>query len=365
MENSNFYAVVMAGGKGERFWPQSRTNHPKQLLRLIGNLTLIEQTVERLKPLVPLKNILIITNQDYVAPMRSLLADLPSENIIGEPVGRDTAPCVALAAGIVRAKAGSDDAVMFLLPADHVIRNVQAMRCALEDCAKRAGESSNMVTIGVNPTSASAGYGYIKCGEQLPDGMRTKFFKSLGFKEKPNIETAEKFIAAGNYKWNSGIFIWSVKTIMEAFARHAPELETMAKRLGDAFVKNNIDNVLIEEYGKCDNISIDYAVMEKVKNVIVAECNFDWDDVGSWTALRNQVRPGKNNNVVRGLSENIDSYNNIIVGDSKHLIALIDVDDLIIVHTDDATLVCNAKSAQRIKELVHNLGQKPELSRFL
>jgi len=365
MDNNNFYAVVMAGGKGERFWPQSRVNHPKQLLRLIGNLTLLEQTVERLKPLVPAENILIITNKDYVAPMQSLLTNLPAENIIGEPVGRDTAPCVALAAGIVRAKAENDDAIMFLLPADHVIRNVQAMRDELEDCAKLAGGKDSIVTIGVNPTSASTGYGYIKCGEQLSDGTNTKFFKSLGFKEKPNIETAEKFVRDGNYKWNSGMFVWSVKTIMDAFKQHAPHLEAMAKRFTEASLQNNIECAMADEYKKCDKISIDYAVMEKVEDVIIAECSFDWDDVGSWTALRNQVRPDEKNNVVRGLFEGIDSANNIVVSDSKHLIAAIDVEDLIIVHTDDATLVCNAKSAQRIKELVHTLGLNPELSKFI
>ena len=365
MENKNFYAVVMAGGKGERFWPQSRINHPKQLLRLIGNLTLLEQTAERLKPLVPEENILIITNQDYVAPMRSLLKNLPAENIIGEPVGKDTAPCVALAAGIVRAKAGNDDAVMFLLPADHVIRNVNAMRSELKDCAELAAKSDSIITIGVNPTSASTGYGYIKCGEQMPDGTDTKFFKSLGFKEKPNIGTAQRFITDGNYRWNSGMFIWSIKTINDAFHKYAPGLESMAKRLSEAYVSDNIEQAMAEEYDKCDKISIDYAVMEKVENVLVAECSFDWDDVGSWTALRNQIRPDRDNNVVRGLFKNIDSSNNIVVSDSKHLIAAIDVEDMIIVHTDDATLVCNAKSAQRIKELVHSLGLNVELSKFI
>jgi mannose-1-phosphate guanylyltransferase len=365
MDNKNFYAIVMAGGKGERFWPQSRANHPKQLLRLIGNLTLLEQTVERLKPLVPAENILIITNQDYVAPMRSLLKNLPSENIIGEPVGKDTAPCVALATGIVRAKNGGENAVMFLLPADHVIRNTKAMRSELEDCAKLAADSDNIVTIGVNPASASTGYGYIKCGEQIETPDNTRFFKSLGFKEKPNIETAENFFEDGNYRWNSGIFIWSLKTILDAFSKHAPHLEAMAGRFAEAFAKGDIDRAMLEEYENCDKISIDYALMEKVENVIVAECSFDWDDVGSWTALRNQVRPDKDGNVVRGLFRDLDSSNNIVVSDTKHLVAAIDVEDLIIVHTDDATLVCNAKSAQRIKELVHYLGLYPEMSSFL
>ncbi|MDD5727784.1 MAG: sugar phosphate nucleotidyltransferase [Victivallales bacterium] len=365
MQNKNFYAVIMAGGKGERFWPQSRTDHPKQLLRLIGNLTLLEQTVERLKPLVPAENILIITNQDYLAPMRSLLSDLPPENIIGEPAGRDTAPCVALATGIVSVKSGNADAVMFLLPADHVIRNVAAMRTQLEDCARVAGDTGNVVTIGVNPATASTGYGYIKCGERLAEDSGTKFFAGLGFKEKPDVETAEKFLAAGNYKWNSGIFIWSVKTVRAAFRKHAPYLEDMTEKFSRAFARHDIDQAMADEYAACDKISIDYAVMEKIENVIVAECAFDWDDVGSWTALRNQLRPDRQNNVVRGLFENLDSRNNIVVGDSKHLIAAVDVKDMIIVHTDDVTLVCNAKSAQRIKELVHKLGTNPELAKFL
>ncbi|QSH40346.1 sugar phosphate nucleotidyltransferase [Lentisphaerota bacterium ZTH] len=365
MKKENFYAIVMAGGKGERFWPQSRASHPKQLLRLIGNLTLIEQTVERLTPLVPLENIIIVTNHDYVAPMRSLLAKLPADNIIGEPVGRDTAPCVALAAGIVKAKSKSDDAVMLLLPSDHVIRNSASMLQVLSDSGEVAVESKSIVTIGVNPSFASTGYGYIHCGEAVESAHGTKFFKSLGFTEKPNLKTAEKFLKAGTYKWNSGMFIWTLGTIMQALNQFAPELHGLAERLGEAFAADNLENALAEEYQNCEKISIDYAVMEKVDNVTVAECTFDWDDVGSWTALRNQIRPSENNNVVRGLFEGLDAKNCIVVGDAKHLIAAIDVEDLIIVHTDDATLVCNAKSAQRIKELVHRVGQRQEYSKFL
>jgi mannose-1-phosphate guanylyltransferase len=364
MIKDNYYAVVMAGGKGERFWPQSRTSHPKQLLRLIGNLTLIEQTVARLMPLIKPENIIVITNHDYIAPMRSLLTDLPQENIIGEPVGRDTAPCVALAAGIVMARSQDKNAVMLLLPADHIIRDTESMLKVLDDSAKVALEG-NIVTIGVNPSFASTGYGYIQCGEQLPQDSETSFFKSLGFKEKPDLATAEKFIAEECYKWNSGMFAWTVDTILNAFKQHAPALAKSAIVLQKAAKKGNLDAVLAEEYPQCERISIDYAVMEKVDNVVVAECAFDWDDVGSWTALRNQIRPRENNNVIRGMFESIDASNCIVVGDANHLITAIDVDNLIIIHTDDATLVCNAKSAQRIKELVHILGEKPETKRFL
>jgi mannose-1-phosphate guanylyltransferase len=364
MNKDNYYAVVMAGGKGERFWPQSRTSHPKQLLRLIGNLTLIEQTVARLMPLIKAENIIVITNHDYIAPMRSLLTNLPEENIIGEPVGRDTAPCVALAAGVVMARAKDKNAIMMLLPADHVIRDTDSMLKVLDDSAKVALEG-NIVTIGVGPSFASTGYGYIQCGERLEIDSETAFFKSLGFKEKPDSPTAEKFIADDCYKWNSGMFVWSVNTIIKAFKKYVPSLAKSVVAFQHATEQGKLETVLAEEYKHCEKISIDYAVMEKVDNVVVAECAFDWDDVGSWTALRNQIRPRQNNNVIRGKFESLGTSNCIVVGDTNHLITAIDVDDLIIIHTDDATLVCNAKSAQRIKELVHLLGEKPETRRFI
>lgn len=363
-EQKDFYAIVMAGGKGERFWPQSRVSHPKQLLRLIGNLTLIEQTVERLMPLVPQENILVITNEDYVEPMRKLLDTLPPENIIGEPVGRDTAPCVALAAGIIKARSDNDNAVMVTLPSDHIIRDTDSLVQVLSDCAEPARDGQ-IVTIGITPTCANTGYGYIHCGEKLDYPTDTKFCKSLGFREKPNLETAEQLLADGCYKWNSGMFVWSVKAIRDAFKEYAPNLEDLACELEQAERDGKLFEVLPVAYQNCQKISIDYAVMEKVDKVAVAECSFDWDDVGSWTALRNQIRPDENNNVVRGMFEGIDASDNIVVSDSNHLIAAIDVKDMIIIHTDDATLVCNAKSAQRIKELVHQIGANPDLSRFI
>jgi mannose-1-phosphate guanylyltransferase len=363
MSNEKYYAVVMAGGKGERFWPQSRVSHPKQLLRLIGNLTLIEQTVERLVPLIKLENIIVITNQEYVAPMRSLLSQLPKENIIGEPVGRDTAPCIGLAAGVVKAR-GGDDAVMIMLPSDHAIQDSTGMQKVLQKSAEVA-QTGSIVTIGVNPSFASTGYGYIHCGAVTEEKDGVKFFRSLGFKEKPDTKTAEKLVAEGCYKWNSGMFIWTVDTIMTALQQFIPCLNTTAIKLCEAEKNGTLEQSLLELYPACQKISIDYAIMEKVSNVIVAECIFDWDDVGSWTALRNQIKPNENNNVIRGLYEGIDSENNIIVGESKHLIATIDVDNLIVVHTDDATLICNAKSAQRIKELVQKISSKPELKKYL
>lgn len=364
MGKKDVFAVIMAGGKGERFWPQSRGSRPKQLLRLLGDLTMIEQTVNRLKPLMPPENILVITNVDYVEPMQSLLGELPPENIIGEPCGRDTAPCVALATALVASKTDNPDAVMLVLPADHVINDVDVMVAVLSDCAEMAAKG-DIVTIGVNPAFPSTGYGYIKCEDPIDTGLKTKFYVSGGFREKPDIDTAEEFLAAGCYKWNSGMFAWSVSTIMASFMLHVPALAEGAVILKNSVNAGNFAEELKKQYESFEKISIDYAVMEKVDNVVVAECAFDWDDVGSWTALRNQIKPSEDNNVVRGLHVGLNTKNCIIFGESDHLISTIDVDDLIIVNTEDATLVCKSESAQRIKEIVHKLGENPDWKGFI
>ena len=270
----------------------------------------------------------------------------------------------ALAAGIIKARSDNDNAVMVALPSDHIIRDTDSLINVLSDCAAPARDGQ-IVTIGITPTCANTGYGYIHCGEKLAYDTETVFCKSLGFREKPNLETAEKLLADGNYKWNSGMFVWSVKAIRDAFKAYAPDLEDLASTLEQAERDGKLFEVLPGAYHDCQKISIDYAVMEKVDKVAVAECSFDWDDVGSWTALRNQVRPNEDNNVVRGMFEGIDATDNIVVSDGNHLIAAIDVKDMIIIHTDDATLVCNAKSAQRIKELVHQIGANPDLSSFI
>ena len=364
MDYNNTFAVIMAGGRGERFWPQSRHSNPKQLLKLISDVTLIEQTVNRLDTFIPKQNVFIITNDDYVESMRTLLTVLPPENIIGEPVGRDTAPCVALAAGVVKAKADSDDAVMFLLPADHVINDAESMIAVMEDCTEFA-QNGNVVTIGVPPTFPSTAYGYIHCGKKIDSASTTPFYVSEGFKEKPDLETAETFLKSGDYHWNSGMFCWSVKTICSAFEKHCAELSPVITKFEEAFRSQDLTRCLAEVYPSLSKISIDYAIMEKISNVVVAECSFDWDDVGSWTALRNQLPADESNNVIRGTHVGVDSTNNIIVAKPGHVITTIDVDNLIIVQTDDATLVCSADSAQRIKEVIQIMKNKQDFDKYL
>jgi mannose-1-phosphate guanylyltransferase len=253
---------------------------------------------------------------------------------------------------------------MLMLPSDHVIRNTGEMRKVLGDCADVA-DRGYVVTIAVKPTFPSTGYGYIHFGERIETGGQTVFRHGKGFREKPSAEVAEQFIREGNYGWNSGMFVWTLPTIFQAFRTYAPSLAKLTEVLESAIRAGRLDTALASEFPKTEKISIDYSIMEKVEPVAVAECTFDWDDVGSWTALRNQIRPEENNNVVRGLHVSLDSSDCVIVGDAKHLITTVDVHDLIIVHTEDATLVCRAKSAQRIKNLLQLLADRPDLAKFL
>lgn len=359
------YAVVMAGGRGERFWPKSRNARPKQLLKLTGNLTMIEETVDRIREVTDAEHILVITNREYVDAIRELLPELPPGNIIGEPAGRDTGPCAALAAALVKERGGAD-AVMLLLPADHAIRRRRELTEVLRDAAVLAAERPGcLVTIGVPPTGPETAYGYIHCGEELKMRSRTRFYRSLGFKEKPNAERARAFVEAGCYRWNSGMFIWQIRSLYEAFRRHAPELAELFDDIGALIRAGKFESGLAERFLAARKISIDYAVMEKAEDVAVAECRFDWDDVGSWTALRNHLPVDGDGNAVEGLFAGVDTRNLTVVGSADHLIAAIGVQDLVIVNTGDVTLVCRASEAQRIRELVKLADTRPELKKYL
>ncbi len=366
MENNKVFAVILAGGRGERFWPQSRASHPKQLLRLMGNLTMIEQATDRLIPLVPVENILVITNQEYVNSMQQLLRRIPSGNIIGELTGLDTAPCMALAAGIIRARAGADgDPVMVVSPADHIIRNSGRFREIMADAVAYAAKNEVLVTLGVKPRFLSTGFGYVKHGILLEQTEHTRIFQVESFTEKPNSAIAEACIASGRCWWNSGFFVWRHSVIMNAMQEVAPGLHKLAAEAELAELEHDLLPVLRSGYAALSRNSIDYAIMEKTGNIVVAEVDFDWEDVGSWTSMRSQTRAGANNNVVRGLFASLDTYDCCVVSTPGHLVATIDVRDLIIVHTDDATLVCSEKSAQRVKELVQKLNKNPEMQKFL
>ncbi len=369
---SNNYAVIMAGGRGERFWPQSRVSHPKQLLRLLGNLTLIEQTVKRLgkETIIPLENILIMTNIDYVIPMQTLLKNIPKENIIGEVECKDTAPCIALATAIIKRKTSNfDDAVMVVLPSDQAIKDEKSLQSSLEASIAMARQQKQMVTIGVKPTFPSTGYGYIQCKHDSELAAFTKtdgnnhFYKGIKFIEKPNLKNANKYIKSDEFRWNSGIFIWSLTTIYKNFKSFTPQLATFIDLLINP--DEDLNEMIRDYYPELNKISIDYAIMEHISDFSVIECTFDWDDVGCWTAIENQIIPGVDHNFSKGTFESINSYDNIVITEENHLVATIGMKDTIIVHTDDATLVCSKESAQLVKDLVQKLSDNDKMKKFL
>ncbi|HLG28919.1 MAG TPA: mannose-1-phosphate guanylyltransferase, partial [Candidatus Brocadiales bacterium] len=357
------YAVIMAGGSGTRFWPWSRQNTPKQLLNITGNLsacgdaqagkTMIEQPVSNVTPLVGTDHILIVTNKTQIRKIKKLLPGIPPDNIIAEPLGRDTAPCIGLAAAIIEKR--SPSAVMMALPSDHLIRPADKFAEALNAAAKVAIESNALVTFGIKPFEPSVNYGYIHRGKLSGEKAVCPIYEVKGFKEKPDRNTAQTFLDSGEYYWNGGIFVWKTDVILENIARFLPKLSEGLNRISNA---NFSQSAIAKEYKRFEKISIDYGVMEKANNVKVLEANFEWDDVGGWQALERLHKTPQGDNTVRSKHCGIETSNCIIIGNDKHLIATVGVSDLIIVHTKDATLVCNKHNAEDVKKLVAQLKDK-------
>lgn len=367
------FVIIMAGGKGERFWPVSREATPKQLITLLGERSFLQQAVDRVRALVPIENILIITNAVQAPAVRDQLPDLPAENIVGEPIGRDTCAAVALGAALIGAR--NEQGVLAVLPADHVIPDAGKFQQVLSDAFDVAAKQSVIVTIGIHPTSPETGYGYIQSGELLgaPIAERvtaTRFFNALRFVEKPNLETAQRYLAAGNYRWNAGMFVWSYQTIRQALAEHQPEIATAAERwrLAARLGQDALVRVLASEYPSVKKISIDFAVMEKARNVVVADGAFDWDDLGAWPALSRHLALDADGNALVGSVVQVGAAGNIVYDARKKNrtpITLVGVKDSIVVITDDTMLVAARGEAQRIKELVKLLAGNPAFTNLV
>ncbi len=346
------YAVILAGGRGERFWPLSRARRPKQLLSLVGDEPLLAQAVHRLDGLIPPERVLIITNADLVEATRRAAPDVPPGNIVGEPVGRDTAPAVALAAALVKAR--DPNAAFAILTADHVMGDLPRFRKTLEAGLRLAAAGDHLVTIGIKPHEPSTGFGYIEQGEPQPDVDGIRVHSARRFVEKPDRATAEAYLASGRYAWNSGMFIWSVAAIERALVRHAPALGALVERMAAAARGPGFDSFLAAAYAAVSKISIDYAVMEKAANILVIEGAFAWDDVGSWPALERHFPADEQRNVMIGDAAAVHARGNIVYAKDR-LTALVGVSDLIVVQAEDATLVCHRDHAQQIKELLAGL----------
>jgi len=362
-QNSGRFVIIMAGGRGERFWPVSREKSPKQLVTLLGGTSFLQQAVERVLPLVPLKNILIITNAVQAPEVRRQLPKLPRDNVIAEPIGRDTCAAVALGAAIAGQR--STSAVMAVLPADHVIPEEKKFQQVLADSFDLAGRGQVIVTIGIKPTEPATGYGYIRVGPALPPpqgvkGYKTAFFKAEQFVEKPNLDKALEYVNSGAYRWNAGMFIWSFVTVTQGLEKHQPELAAACRRWFQAAGTPRLAKVLAAEYPSVKKVSIDYALMEHAQNVVVADGAFEWDDLGSWTALARHLKADAEGNCAVGDFLHVDGARNIIFdARTKHRtpIAVVGLRDSILVQTDDAVLLAHKSQAQKVKELVNKLAE--------
>ena len=349
------YAIIMAGGKGERFWPLSTSRRPKQLLALAGGKPLILQAVERLEGVVPPERVIIVTNQSLVDPIRKILGEGSSVTVIGEPVGRDTA--AAIAAGAAWIKRRDPDAVFCVMTADHIIGDLAVFQATLRTSLTLCAEQEVLMTIGIAPTSASSAYGYIEAGEPWKKSGGIDFYRARRFVEKPDTATAGQYLATGRYAWNSGMVVWSMRSIHNAFSRFHPVLAARMDDWANASDPDSFQQSLARDFEGLEKISIDYAVMEKAPNIVMCKGAFAWDDVGSWPALEDHL-PKEDGNAILGDVVSLESSGNIVYSPNR-LTALVGVRDLVVVQADGVTLVCSKDRSQELKALLIKLRKQP------
>ena len=345
--------VIMAGGKGERFWPKSRTNLPKQFLSLTNDgKSMIQHTVERLEGLVELENVYVVTNKLYEDLIVEHIPNLPLENIIIEPEAKNTAPCIGLAAVHIAKK--NPESKMIVLPSDHLIKFNEIFLDTLKLGLEVVEDDENIVTIGITPNYPETGYGYINFKKGVSPHEITNVYEVLRFVEKPDLERAKQYLTSGEYLWNSGMFIWKVSTILKCFEDFLPEIYTGLKEIETTIYTEKYLEILKKVFSEIPSESIDYGIMEKAKNIYVIPGNFGWDDVGSWLSLERINNTNQDGNIISGNVVTVKTKNSIIQG-SKKLIATIGLEDIIIVDTDDALLICNKDNTQEVKEVIANL----------
>ena len=345
----NLYAVIMAGGIGARFWPRSKKKSPKQLLKIVGEKTMIQETVERINGLVPKENILIVTNETQKPGIMEQLPEIPVENIIVEPFGRNTAACIGLASIIIQKR--SPDAVTFVMPADHIIKDNEKFLETLETAAKFSSEKNALLTIGIQPTRPETGYGYIQIDE---DSGKDNVYKVLTFAEKPNYATAVNFIKSGDFFWNSGMFIWKIDTILDEMSKLMPDLFEGLVQIREQLNNPNFHDKLSEIYGHLKSISIDYGIMEKSDKVFLVKGLFSWSDVGSWEAVYELSDKDEDGNVKVGTVYTDMALDSYIYSPDK-LTAVIGLDNVIVINCNNALLICKRDKAQDVKNIIDYL----------
>jgi len=348
------HAMIMAGGGGTRFWPRSRKALPKQFLNVSSGPTLLQAAYERLEGMAGAGKVWIVTGHAYRAPTLEQIKGMNPDRIVGEPTGRDTAPCVALGAALVALE--DPDGVMVVTPADHVIEPVREFTRAVQAAAKlAAGEGDALVTFGIRPTYPSTGYGYIHRGAPIEAPLGVKAYEVKAFCEKPKAEVAERFFTSGDYFWNSGIFVWKASTILNSLKANKPAIYEGVVKIAAAWNTPQREAVLNEIFPVLEKISIDYAVLERHPRVLVVEAPFSWDDVGSWLALERLNPQDASGNTVLAKHQGIETRNCVIVGDKERMITTIGVSDLLIIQDGDATLIAHRKDEGTVKNMVDQL----------
>ena len=345
-------AVIMAGGKGERFWPKSRSGLPKQFLSLTGDgKTMIQHTAQRLLPLLGYEDMFVVTNKEHTNLVQEQLPEIPPDNILAEPKACNTAPCIGFAAAVMSKK--YDDAIMLVLPSDHLIKSWEIYIDTLKQAAEVAKDDGNLVTIGITPTYPETGYGYINFVRD--EGERHKgVYAVKRFVEKPDVGTAKEYLASGKYLWNSGMFVWKLSTILNKFETLLPDIYSGIIKIAESFGTTEYERTLQHCFANFKPESVDYGIMERSDRIYTIPGSFGWDDVGSWLALDRINKTNDSGNMVHGDVITIGTENTIILGGSK-LIAAVGVESLIIVDTEDATLICAKDSAQDVKKVIENL----------
>lgn len=346
----NTTALIMAGGRGERFWPKSRKSLPKQFLSLTDDgKTMIQLTVERILPLVKIEDIYISTNKEYKNLALEQLTGIPEENILCEPVGKNTAPCIGL--GAIHISKKYEDALMIVLPSDHLIKFPNMFVNTLNDACQISENGSNLVTIGITPDYPEVGYGYIKFNGKIQE---ERGFKVDRFVEKPSMELAKEYLTSQEYLWNSGMFVWKISSILKNIKLFMQDTYDGLMKIKKSIGKSEYNETLEQEFRNFESQSIDYGIMEKAKDIYVVPGTFGWDDVGSWLAVERIKKSNEFGNVIDGDVITINTANSIIQG-GKKLIATVGIENMIIVDTDDAILICEKDSAGDIKKVLENL----------
>ncbi len=349
------YAVIMAGGVGTRFWPRSRNKRPKQLLKILDDKTMIQATVSRLNGLISHNQTCVVTTEPQIEEIKEQLPFLRPENLIIEPKGKNTAPCIGLSAVILKHR--DPDAIMAVLPADHRILNEQLFRKVLATAEVIASEQDCLVTIGIHPTYPSTGYGYIQVNGKVDEINNINIFKVKTFAEKPDLITARRFLKSGDFLWNSGMFVWKAKSILKEIEESLPELYDGLMEIEKYLGTNSQDEVIKKIYCTIKSISIDYGIMEQSKNVFVLKGEFDWNDVGSWEEIYKISKRDQDNNVIIGDHFTKDTKG-CLIDSPNRFVATLGLENLILIDTDDALLICRRDMAQDVKDIVDAMKRK-------